>query len=181
MSLRLLLVILSLAMSGPARSDPPLLSYAPPPPGTWSYLSDQVMGGVSEGRAQVEGPEDALYLRLTGRVSTENRGGFLQVRTKLEQPLPEGAQGVVVETRGNGETYFIHLRTRGTVLPWQYYQAPIPGGPDWQVIRVPFSAFRPSGAMLRGEPRPESVTSLGAVAYGRDHQADLSFRWIGVY
>lgn len=181
MPLRLLLVILSLAMAGPARSDQPLLAYVPPPPGAWTYVSDQVMGGVSEGQAQVEGPLEAPNLHLTGRVSTANRGGFLQVRVKLAQPLPEGAQGVVVATRGNGEGYFVHLRTRGTLLPWQYYQAPIPSGPDWQEIRVPFSAFRPSGRMLSDEPRPESVTSLGAVAYGRDHQADLSFRWIGVY
>jgi len=168
-------------MSGPARSDQPLLAYQLPPLGQWSYLSDQVMGGVSEGQAQIEGPDGAQYLHLTGRVSTENRGGFLQVRVALERPLPKGAQGVVVETRGNGEGYFIHLRTQGTVLPWQYYQAPIASGANWQVIRVPFSAFKPSGAILRDEPRPEGVTSLGAVAYGRDYQADLSFRWIGVY
>lgn len=181
MPLQLLIFILGLAMSGPARSESPVLAYEPPPLSQWSYVSDQVMGGVSEGQARVEGPEGAQYVHLTGTVSTENRGGFLQVRVGLEDPLPDAAQGVIVETRGNGEGYFIHLRTRGTILPWQYYQAPIPSGPDWQVIRVPFTAFKPSGAMLRAQPRPGQVTSLGAVAYGRDHLADLSFRWIGVY
>ncbi|MEQ8902707.1 MAG: hypothetical protein RID11_17175 [Roseovarius sp.] len=52
---------------------------------------------------------------------------------------------------------------------------------DWQELRVPFTAFVPSGALLRDTPDPASVTSLAAVAYGRDHQADLSFRWVGVY
>jgi hypothetical protein len=127
------------------------------------------------------GPADARYLRLTGSVSTENRGGFIQVRADLEQPFPADTRGVVVEVRGNGERYFLHLRTRGTVLPWQYYQAAIPSGPEWQQVRVPFSAFERSGALLRAVPRPETVTSLATVAYGRDHTADLSFRWIGIY
>ena len=158
-----------------------MLDYTPPDARAWTYLSDQVMGGVSEGQAGIAGPASAQYLRLTGDVSTKNRGGFIQVRATLEQPLPAGAKGVIIATRGNGEGYFVHLRTKGTVLPWQYYQAAIPSGPDWQEIRLPFSAFKPSGRMLRNELRAERVTSLGAVAYGRDHVADLSFRWIGVY
>lgn len=158
-----------------------MFDYTPPPADGWRYFSDQVMGGVSTGRAEIKGPADARYVRLTGEVSTANRGGFIQVRGDLEAPLPEGAQGVVVRVKGNGEGYFIHLRTRGTVLPWQYYQAPVPSGPDWQEVRVPFEAFRASGAMLRDVPRAEAVKSLAAVAYGRDHEADLSFQWIGIY
>lgn len=158
-----------------------MLDYDLPPLSDWTYFSDQVMGGVSQGGARIEGPAGARYLRLTGDVSTENRGGFIQVRAELDQPFPKEAQGVIVELRGNGEGYFIHLRTRGTILPWQYYQAPIPSGAEWQEVRVPFSAFERSGALLRAVPRPETVTSLAAVAYGRDHSADLSFRWIGIY
>jgi hypothetical protein len=169
-------------LSGPVLAqEGAMLDYTPPPPEKWQYFSDQVMGGVSEGGARAEGPEGARYLRLTGDVSTENRGGFIQVRVKLDQPFPEAAQGVVVDLRGNGEGYFVHLRTRGTLLPWQYYQASVPSGPDWQRVRVPFSAFERSGALLRAVPRPEMVTSLAAVAYGRDHRADLEFRWIGIY
>ncbi|SHK91473.1 Complex I intermediate-associated protein 30 (CIA30) [Roseovarius marisflavi] len=172
---------LALAPLGLGAQDRGMLDYTPPDARSWTYLSDQVMGGVSEGRASIGGPPGAQYLRLTGDVSTKNRGGFIQVRVTLERPLPRGAKGVIIATRGNGEGYFVHLRTNGTVLPWQYYQAAIPSGSDWQEIRLPFKAFRPSGRMLRNELRPERVTSLGAVAYGRDHVADLSFRWIGVF
>jgi len=178
---RLWLVLLWLLTGPVLAQEGAMLDYTPPPPDKWQYFSDQVMGGVSEGGARIEGPADERYLRLTGTVSTQNRGGFIQVRAKLDQPFPEEARGVVVETRGNGEGYFIHLRTRGTVLPWQYYQAPIPSGPEWQRLRVPFSAFERSGALLRAVPRSETVTSLAAVAYGRDHTADLAFRWIGIY
>jgi hypothetical protein len=35
--------------------------------------------------------------------------------------------------------------------------------------------------MLRDVPRAGDIKSLAAVAYGRDHEADLSFLWVGVY
>jgi len=165
------------AMPSDARADDPMRPYVPPPPGGWTYLSDQVMGGVSEGRAIVEGG----HLRLTGDVSTLNRGGFIQVRTEVPTSFPKDAQGLVIRVRGNGEGYFVHLRTRGTVLPWQYYQAPFETSGSWQDLRVPFTAFAPSGRMLRSPPRPETVTSVGFVAYGRDHRADLSAIWLGIY
>lgn len=176
MPFRYLCLILGLAMSGPARSDP-MPDYVPPPLGQWSYLGDEVMGGVSQGRARVEGD----HLRLTGDVSTENRGGFIQTRVQIETRFPEAAQGIVIRVRGNGERYFVHLRTGGTVLPWQYYQAGFDTTGDWQELRLPFAAFEPSGALLRKTPRPETVTSLGFVAYGRDHRADLEAEWLGLY
>ncbi|MET4127055.1 CIA30 family protein [Roseovarius sp. MBR-6] len=176
MALRLVLAMM-LAMSGPARSDQPMLDYTPPPLSSWSYVSDQVMGGVSEGGARVA----ADHVRLEGAVSTANRGGFIQTRVMLDTPFPENAQGLVIRVRGNGERYFMHLRTGGTLLPWQYYQAAFETGPAWQVLRVPFTAFRPSGAMLRATPRPETVKSVGFVAFGRDHRADLAAEWLGLY
>lgn len=147
----------------------------------WQYFSDQVMGGVSQGRAFLDTSEGDAALRLVGDVSTENRGGFIQARFELDSPVPADAQGVVLEARGNDQLYFIHLRTRGTVLPWQYYQAGFDARGTWQEFRLPFSAFEPSGNLLRRNLRPESIRSLGVVAYGRDHQADVSVRAVGFY
>ena len=73
----------------------------------WSYLADTVMGGVSQGQARMEGG----VLRLTGRVSTANNGGFIQTRMRLDDGLPDGARGLRLRVRGNGERYFIHIRT----------------------------------------------------------------------
>ncbi len=151
------------------------------PDGRWTYVSDQVMGGQSTGGARIDMADGQPVLRLTGDVSTANRGGFLQTRITLDSPPPDGAQGVTLRVRGNGEGYFVHLRTAGTVLPWQYYQAPFATTDRWTDIRIPFANFAASGKMLRRTIAPATISSLGIVAYGRDHQADISVMWAGFY
>lgn len=140
----------------------------------WSYLADTVMGGVSEGTARIE--DGAL--RLTGTVSTENSGGFIQARTEVDG-APDGADGLRIEVRGNGDTYFIHLRTRRTRLPWQYYQARFETSTGWNEVTLRWSDFRPSGRLLPPRPAPAELRSVGLVAYGRDHEADVSLRAFG--
>ena len=151
------------------------------PDADWTYVSDQVMGGQSQGGARIETMDGLPVLRLTGDVSTANRGGFIQSRITLQNPPPQGATGVALKVRGNGEDYFVHLRTSGTVLPWQYYQAPFPTTADWAEVQIPFSAFAPSGALLRDAIKADSIRSLGIVAYGRDHRANISIMWAGFY
>ncbi|WP_371227225.1 CIA30 family protein [Roseovarius sp. 2305UL8-3] len=166
----------SLAMTEDWMIDLPLAE-----PTKWRYFSDQVMGGVSEGQARMVSENDQPTLRLTGDVSTANRGGFVQVRYDLDNPLPAGAQGVFLTVHGNDQPYFVHLRTRGTALPWQYYQAEFDATGQWQEVRLPFAAFSPSGGLLRNTPKPQSIQSLGIVAYGRDHIADVSIKSVGFY
>ncbi len=142
----------------------------------WRYFADTVMGGVSEGTAAFE---DGV-LRLTGTVSTANNGGFIQVRTDLPQGAPDAATGLRIRVRGNGARYFIHLRTRASRLPWQYYQAGFSAGASWSEIALPFAEFRPSGGGLPETPRAENIRSLALVAYGADYEADVSlsgFAW----
>lgn len=168
-------------MPDPSHAQDTPGGYAPPPLAEYRFFTDQVMGGVSTGAARVADTGEAAHLSLTGMVSTENRGGFIQARVDLDTPFPAEARGVVIRVRGNGQRYFVHLRTRGTVLPWQYYQAGFETTGEWRELRLPFTDFAASGGLLRDTPRPGSVTSLAAVAYGRDHEADLAFQWVGLY
>jgi hypothetical protein len=147
----------------------------------WAYFSDQVMGGVSEGRAAFEQSGGQTVLRLTGKVSTANNGGFIQARTKLEGPLPANATGVVLSVRGNDQPYFVHLRTTRTLLPWQFYQATFNATATWSEVRIPFTAFTPYGSFLGKTFNTTSVRSIAIVAFGRDHTADLSVRAVGFY
>jgi hypothetical protein len=66
-------------------------------------------------------------------------------------------------------------------LPWHFYQAAFATSDDWTEVRIPFDAFAASGRFMRKALRPEAITSLGFVAYGREHRADLSARWVGIY
>lgn len=147
----------------------------------WDYVADTVMGGVSLGQVQFRSDGDVAFARLTGSVSTENNGGFIQFRRKLPDRLDASVSGVRLLVRGNGEQYFVHLRTRGTVLPWQYYQAEFATSDKWTEVSLPLSGFKASGAMLRAIPVADEITSVGVVAYGRDHEACVDVSEIGFY
>ncbi|MCO4840699.1 MAG: CIA30 family protein [Rhodobacteraceae bacterium] len=147
----------------------------------WDYFSDQVMGGISQGQASFEQSGDQTVLRLTGKVSTANNGGFIQARTKLDAPLPATAQGIILNVKGNDQTYYVHIRTTWTLLPWQFYQASFEMSEDWQEVRIPFGDFAPYGRMLRKTFDAQTMQSIAVVAFGRDHDADLSVRAIGMY
>ena len=47
----------------------------------WQYISDQVMGGISDGEVTLEQDGEMFFARLTGNVSTKNNGGFIQLRS----------------------------------------------------------------------------------------------------
>ena len=81
--------------------------------------------------------------------------------------------------RGNAQRYFVHLRTGGTLLPWQYYQAGFEVTESWSDVRLPLDAFKASGALLRDRPEATSLTSVAVVAYGRDHDARIDVREVG--
>lgn len=180
---RLILTVLpALALAGAARGqDLTPKDMTMQPETSWRFFTDQVMGGVSTGRMERLTEEGAAFLRLSGQVSTENRGGFIQMRQDLAQPPAEGAQGVRVVVRGNDQRYFIHLRTAGTVLPWQYYQAGFEVTGTWAERRLPFGGFTASGALLARVPNPARLRSVALVAYGRDHAARLDLKEIGFY
>lgn len=149
----------------------------------WSYVSDQVMGGVSEGSAKMvtDRVNGDSYAHMFGSVSTANNGGFIQLRTSLSAGVDKNAAGVYIKARGNGQKYYIHLRTKGTMLPWQYYQGTFDVSDQWQVIRLPLDAFKASGSWIRKSALPKSIRSIGIVAYGRNHQADIQISEIGFY
>lgn len=155
--------------------------FAMQPETRWRIFTDGVMGGVSTGQVVFQRDGERPHARMTGRVSTANRGGFIQMRLDSPSPPPEGSTGVRLVVRGNDQRYFVHLRTTGTVLPWQYYQAGFEVTRSWTEVRLPFDAFVASGSLLRNKVRPSSLTSLAVVAYGRDHEAEIDVREVAFY
>jgi hypothetical protein len=147
----------------------------------WRFLADTVMGGLSSGEIAFLKEGGLPYARLTGTVRTANRGGFIQMRSSIAEPLPAGTTGVRLIVRGNDQRYFVHLRTLASILPTQFYQAGFEVTGSWREVRLPFSAFRATGPNFREAPGGCSLTSIGIVAYGRDHEAEIDVREIGFY
>ena len=147
----------------------------------WIYFADTVMGGQSSGAVDFGKSGQKNYARLTGNVTTSNNGGFIQIRREINGSNYPDAKGVTLKVKGNGERYYLHLRTKQTRLPWHYYQASFGSSSDWQSFSIPFSSFERSGWVLGAEIDPASISSLGIVAYGKDHQADLWIDEIGFY
>lgn len=147
----------------------------------WRFFTDQVMGGVSTGAVGFVQEEGRPFARMTGLVSTANLGGFIQMRLDLAAPPPDGSIGVRLVVRGNDQHYFVHLRTTATLLPWQYYQAGFDVTAGWTEVRLPYDGFEASGALLAKVPASAGLTSLGIVAYGRDHEALIDVAEVGFY
>ena len=146
---------------------------------SWSYIADTVMGGVSEGSAGFEG--EVASIRLSGTVSTKNNGGFIQVRTNMGPSTSRGKKGIRIEVKGNNEFYNIHLRNSSSRLPWQYYSSEFLAPDTWITIELPFSNFKKSSNLMKTKMDPNSLKSLGVVAYGRDYRADILIRKIEIY
>lgn len=177
-----------------------LLSISAAPPGTfllddfsregvsalgtsWQTFTDRVMGGVSDGQAAFETLDGRRCLRLRGRVSLENQGGFVQTALPLAKEggsLEVSAfKGIRLLVKGNGHKYYIHLRTDDTRLPWQYYAAGFDAGPDWASVDIPFSAFEPEN--LRPALDTRKLRRLAIVAAKKAFAADVAVAKIEFY
>ena len=53
----------------------------------WRYIADDVMGGVSTGNVEYNIIEEEVIAVLKGNVSTDNNGGFIQIRRDLKLSL----------------------------------------------------------------------------------------------
>ena len=155
--------------------------FDPSPKVKWNFVADTVMGGVSSGEVLLGKDGSETFASMIGNVSTENNGGFIQFRSNLDGRLDKGVKGVYLKVKGNGEKYYIHLRTRRTMLPWQYYQSAFSTQNGWTEIFLPLDSFMPSGSWLSKGVNPTSIRSIGVVAYGRDHVADIQVTEIGFY
>ena len=139
------------------------------------------MGGVSEGKLSFHCESGRSFAQMTGLVSTANNGGFIQMQMRMGGPLPAGIQGVQLIARGNDQRYFVHLRSVRTRLPMAFYRAHFDVVRDWQEIRLGIDQFAASNAALPTRIASEDIAAIAVVAYGRDHEANISIGEIGFY
>ncbi len=149
----------------------------------WTFISDQVMGGVSTGKMEFIEHDSRSCLYMNGDVSLKNRGGFIQVRSNLN---PKGKtfdasafDGIYLSVKGNDEPYALHLRTSNTWLPWQHYQALFRTNGTWQEIKVAFEQFEP--VSLKKSLNRKKLKTIAVVAIKKEFKADIYIDEIGFY
>ena len=142
----------------------------------WSAISDQVMGGISEVNFYEIEENGEKFYRLEGDVSTENNGGFIQIRRNLNDFKLEDSNSIRLVAKGNGQKYYIFLRTTGTKLPWQYYKAEFTPIESFNEFILPIDKFEKSGMLMTSKINPKKITSVSIVAFGRNHSADITIK-----
>ena len=149
--------------------------------GRWSYTSDRVMGGVSNGGGAYEMVDERVAIRLYGDVSTAQNGGFIQVSLRIDGRRIDAEQysGIEVDVLGNGEDYNIHVTTTRSFPPWRFYKHTFETTDTWTRIRLPWSDF--TSESFRQPLDPSTINRLNVTAYARDFEADLAVSRIALY
>ena len=174
--------ILSFVFLSPVFASMPMSITLPMSTDSWRLVTDNVMGGVSRGQLLLDNQDDKACLRLTGQVSTDNNGGFIQAAIDIDSTMAKQLDqydGVWITVKGNAESYNIHFRTTYLWLPWQSYRTSFNTKDQWQTLKLPFSEFDPYKTSSRF--KPEKIKRLGMVAIGRDFTADLCIAGAGFY
>ena len=148
----------------------------------WRLVTDQVMGGVSDGELTLDRYNNRNCVQMRGNVSTENNGGFVQIVLPLSEQGDFDATnytGIELEVAGNNQPYNIHIRTSGLWFPWQSYRASFQATTEWQTLRVPFTEFKPYKTSKRFQQ--QRLMRIGLVGIGRDFQAGLCVASVKFY
>ncbi len=149
-------------------------------PSRWQTADDRVMGGVSVAHLHID--PQGFGACLSGHVSLENRGGFVQMKWPLPKNAADAAtmmHGVFIEVRGNHEEYNLHLRTTQLWLPWQSYRHSFFADDHWTTLFLPFDAFQPHSTTQ--SLNTQKIKTLAVVALGRVFEADVCVRKMGFY
>lgn len=141
----------------------------------WEFISDQVMGGLSKGKLLSLSEDGEDFLRLKGKVSLENNGGFIQFKSEIDLNDNEFTR-IRFFARGNNNNYFVHFRTNLTIFPWQYYAAEFHAPKEWIRVDLPISIFKKSNFYQPRKFKTNDINSIGFVAFGKEFDALLDIK-----
>lgn len=148
----------------------------------WQFFTDGVMGGISSGKVNIKELSGKSCYHMIGNVTTENNGGFIQMRVKINSlSSSDNYTGVYLKVLGNNLVYSIHIRTPYTKLPWQYYSSTFTAKNSWKEVRLPFNEFIKSNFYQPKKFNYQKIKTLGIVAGFDDFKADICISEIGFY
>jgi len=148
----------------------------------WRFVSDQVMGGASQGKVTLIENQDSPCHCLTGLISLENNGGFLQMQLLKLDDLPvnfDDYLGLYLEVKGNEHDYNLHIRTSQLWLPWQSFRQTFHASQQWKRVFMPFTSFESYKTF--SNLNAAKIQRLGILAIGEAFEANVCVRNLGLY
>jgi hypothetical protein len=149
----------------------------------WRGFSDRVMGGVSDARLDKAAVDGKNCIRLTGRVTRESNGGFIQMAMYFGSQDAEldgsAYKGIELLVHGNNEDYNVHVRTADCGWYEESYRYTFFAKPEWQQLRIPWADFKPNGLQV---PLDSSrLNRIAILGWMREFQADIALARIALY
>ena len=140
------------------------------------------MGGVSQGRVVFKEDQGEQYAHMTGQVSTENNGGFIQLRKAIPKKTIDTATGAYLKVRGNGQQYLsAPAHQSAPCCPGSTIKQASLQQTSGRSLKCPSQTSPAQGSWLSDAVKPKSIRSIGIVAFGREHSADIQIAEIGFY
>tara|TARA_B100001175_G_C19288162_1_gene532226 strand:- start:90 stop:656 length:567 start_codon:yes stop_codon:yes gene_type:complete len=148
----------------------------------WNFITDGVMGGLSEGKATITSEENTPCYKMIGNVTTKNNGGFIQIRTSLFPYIEaKNFTGIYIRARGNNKNYALHIRSSKSLGYWQYYSYSFFVENKFVEIKIPFNDFQKSNFTQPNKLSRQDIKTIGLVAGFNDFYADICLSEIGFY
>ena len=145
-------------------------------PSNWYVVTDQVMGGKSELKVDVD---DGVF-SLNGYVTTENNGGFVRL-AHSPKTVDKEVEGIQFMAKGNNETYEVHVTMQGLRMPpWAYHSSTFDVNAEWKMFKINFSDFEKKSG-VSPKLRPNNIRDISFAGYGRNFDVDLQVKEISFY
>ena len=165
---KLLLLFLTISMNA--------LSNISNNPSNWYLVTDQVMGGKSELRVDVD---DGVF-SLSGYVTTENNGGFVRLAHSPKN-VDKEVKGIRFMAKGNNETYEVHVTMQGLRMPpWAYHSSTFDVNTEWKMFEINFSDFEKKSG-VSAKLLPNNIRDISFAGYGRNFDVDLQVKEVSFY
>ena len=149
----------------------------------WRGFSDRVMGGISDASMNSDTVAGINCARLTGTVTRESNGGFIQMALYFgtdEAELDGSAySGIELEVFGNNEDYNVHLRTADCGWYDESYRYTFFAKPEWQSVRIPFSEFEANS--VKSPLDSARINRIAVLGWMREFRADIALARISLY
>lgn len=149
----------------------------------WRGFSDRVMGGISNATLQASRIAEQNCIRLSGNVTRESNGGFIQMAFFFGRNYAEfdasDYKGIELLTYGNNEEYNVHVRTADCRMYSESYRTTFFAADEWQRVQLPWSVFTPN--RLNAPLDNSALRRIALVGWMREFEADIGLAEIALY